>query len=548
MANVYAQHYIHPALTPQSAPIPGREAEMVANNAGGVTFKLDDWDRLHRFLILGSEGGTYYVDQRNLTQQNADAVVRCIKTDGVRAVEAAHAVNVANRAPKVDSQLFVLALALKHGDQATKNRVAALAPDMLRVGTHVLHFAAMLDSLGGWNRSKRRVIANWLTQDADRLAYQAVKYRQRDGWAMRDLLRVAHPAPPTEAHAGVYDWLCGRATERPLPAIVQALNAMQASDADPVTRALFGISQNLPREALPTEALNDKRVLAQLLPHMPPHALIRNLGSMTAEGLDYGMLATVEAKLREADALRKARVHPFALLLAALVYRGGAGARGGKTWTPSPAILGALEDAYDAAFAWTEPTNKRILVGIDISGSMGAPCVGTPIPAATAATAMAITLARLEPHATVVQFDTAVQRILPITRRTGIASIESVSGGGTDLAAPARWACGEATVTHHSRLWGGGFGQVAGGTQLAAKVMDVDAFVILTDNETWAGHGHTAEWLAQYRRRVNAKAKLICFAMAANNANVVDPADPLQLGAAGLDANLPTIAAEFISA
>ena len=55
------------AATPQSTAIPGREAEMEPNNAGGVTFKLDDWERLNRFLILGSEGGTYYVGERKLT-------------------------------------------------------------------------------------------------------------------------------------------------------------------------------------------------------------------------------------------------------------------------------------------------------------------------------------------------------------------------------------------------------------------------------------------------------------------------------------------------
>jgi len=41
--------------TPQSLPIPGRD--MVANNAGGFVFKLDEWKQLDRFLILGSEGG-----------------------------------------------------------------------------------------------------------------------------------------------------------------------------------------------------------------------------------------------------------------------------------------------------------------------------------------------------------------------------------------------------------------------------------------------------------------------------------------------------------
>jgi 60 kDa SS-A/Ro ribonucleoprotein len=43
-------------VTLQTAPIPGRESEMVRNEAGGYTFPVDDWVRLDRFLILGSEG------------------------------------------------------------------------------------------------------------------------------------------------------------------------------------------------------------------------------------------------------------------------------------------------------------------------------------------------------------------------------------------------------------------------------------------------------------------------------------------------------------
>jgi 60 kDa SS-A/Ro ribonucleoprotein len=45
----------------QARPISGREKEMLPNNAGGYGFQLDDWERLERFLILGSESGTYYV-------------------------------------------------------------------------------------------------------------------------------------------------------------------------------------------------------------------------------------------------------------------------------------------------------------------------------------------------------------------------------------------------------------------------------------------------------------------------------------------------------
>ena len=558
MANIYSQHNKtarHAAMygTPQSRSIPGREAEMTLNNAGGVTFMLDDWQRLNRFLITGSEGGAYYVGEHDLTKQNADVAIRCIKEDGVRAVRAAFNINVDNRAPKTDQQLFVLALALKHGDTATQAAALDATGRMLRTGTHVLHFAAMLDSMNGWNRSKRRVIKHWFEgQDANKLAFQVLKYQQRDGWAMRDLLRSAHPKAPTPAHVAVYDWICGRTLTDParegLPDILLSYQRMQ-NVIDPISiagsdvtgvvgRALLGIKWGLPREALPTEALADPVVLRHLLPKMPPHALLRNLGNLSAAGL-FDASGVAEAivldKLRDTEALKRARVHPFAILLATLVYKSGRGVRGSKVWTVNKAILGALEDAYDAAFAWVQPTGKRILVAIDISGSMNSPCMGTPLSASTAASAMAITLARLEPHATVVQFDTSVREVLSITKRTGIASIESSHGGGTDVSSPVRWAMGD----------DGYPGLIYRGEKVHPQ--EFDAFVILTDGETWAGNMHTSQVLEQDRRAVNPAAKLICCSMAANHANIVDPRDPLSFGCAGLDANLPVMVAEFVN-
>jgi len=71
-------------VTPQSQPIPG--STQVRNSADGYSWEVDDWTRLDRFLILGAEGGTYYIGERDLVKQNHDALVRCIKADGVRAV------------------------------------------------------------------------------------------------------------------------------------------------------------------------------------------------------------------------------------------------------------------------------------------------------------------------------------------------------------------------------------------------------------------------------------------------------------------------------
>src|SRR5215216_5608866 len=104
--------YLHKAFnkqrTPQSRPIPG--TGQVANSAGGFAWAVDDWVRLDRFLILGAEGGTYYIGEQPLTLENAEAVSRCIDLDGVRVVARVVEISYSGRAPKNDPALFVLAL------------------------------------------------------------------------------------------------------------------------------------------------------------------------------------------------------------------------------------------------------------------------------------------------------------------------------------------------------------------------------------------------------------------------------------------------------
>src|SRR5206468_7656002 len=67
MAINYAR-ILNRRITPQSQPIPG--STQVPNSAGGYSWAVDDWTRFDRFLILGAEGGTYYIAERDLVKQN----------------------------------------------------------------------------------------------------------------------------------------------------------------------------------------------------------------------------------------------------------------------------------------------------------------------------------------------------------------------------------------------------------------------------------------------------------------------------------------------
>jgi 60 kDa SS-A/Ro ribonucleoprotein len=515
----------------QAAPIPGR-TDMVPNNAGGWGFALSDTERLDRFLVLGSEGGTYYVNQEALTTQNAAVLLRALAQDGPATVARIVDISEAGRAPKNTPALFALALALRAPEAATRQAAEAALPRVARTGTHLLQLAAMLHALGGWSRSRRRALGAWFTtREPAALGWQALKYAQRDGFALRDVLRLAHPKAPTPGHAAVFDWICGRKPADPaaLPATLAARDTLhRAVEAAPAeARAALAAAMvahhNLPREAVPSAMLATAEVWRALLPSMPMMALLRGLAVLTRLGVlaeDAAETAFVAARLADSEAVRRARLHPFQVFLAAHTYARGHGLRGQAKWTPVPSIIDALEACFDASFGGLAPTGQHLLVAIDVSGSMSMPAQGAPVSCADAAAAMAVAITRREPNATVLTFDTKVRLVLHDTHRLKVSDLLGEMGGGTDLAQPVLWA--------------------------RAQGLAFDGIVVLTDNETWAGHTHPAEALAEYRRTINPAVKLVCCAMAANHANVVDPTDAGSLGIAGLDAAVPALVAEFL--
>jgi len=254
------------------------------------------------------------------------------------------------------------------------------------------------------------------------------------------------------------------------------------------------------------------------------------LGPFTGEAT-----GRVVARLTDASALAAARIHPMDLYLALKAYQSGISRTGprrigrrlpgagsqGQEWQPVGAICDALETAYDLSFQAATPSGKRLLVAVDCSGSMaggwmvvsGGSPLGTPYEVANA---IAVLFARIEPDLHVIEVDTQVHR----SRVTPRANLREVAGwrpagGGTDLSLPFTWA--------------------------QRKRLAVDGFVVLTDNETWAGRAHPSQALHAYRRTVNSDARVIVVSMTAVGYTIADPKDDGVLNVAGLDAALPTL-------
>lgn len=534
----YSKFFKSKSKTPQTEPL---SDDQVANHGGGYAYTVNMWQRLDRFLVLGSEGGSYYVTERNLTLDNAKVVATCLKEDGLRVVNQIIEVSDAGRAVRNDPAIFALALALKYNDGTeesvpVRQAAAEAVPKVCRTFTHLTTLAENIKPFGGWGRVTRRAFDNWYKgKDDDYLAYQMIKYRNRNGWTHRDILLKAHVKPQNEVRDALYHWASKGwdsvgmepHEDKTLKRVWAFEKAKGSSDLKEVLSLIE--EYRLPRECIPTEFLNEVSVWEALLQTMPLHAMIRNLGKMTSIGLLDNMSDStklVASRLRDEKYLKKARVHPLNLLNALRMYSKGAGFRGSLEWRPVPKITDALDDAFYKAFDFVEPTGKRLCLAIDVSGSMGwGSCAGLEgLTPREVSAALAMTVMRTEENYEIMGFthDFIPLNLSPRQRLDDvIQTISRHDFGGTDCAKPMTWA--------------------------TENKLDFDAFFVFTDSETnYRGNIHPSEALKQYRKARNIEARLAVVAMASSSTTIADPKDPGMIDIVGCDTSVPTLLSEFV--
>lgn len=525
--------------TPQSQPADPRQAP---NSAGGYAFTVAPAERLRRFLVLGTDGGTYYATERQLTAANAEVVLDWARHRPGELVDEVVSVSVSGRAPRNNPALFALAAAASLGDAEGRKAALAALPKVARTGTHLFAFAGYVEQFRGWGRGLRRAVADWyLSGPVDGVAYQAVKYRHREGWSHRDLLRLAHPAAAEPDRRQLFDWMCGRSEDG--PGLVAGFRQAQSASTAAEWVAILDRYPSLSWEMLPDAALAEPDVWRKLIAAgMPQTALMRQLPRLTRLGLLTPMsetLAVVVSQLTDRDRMARARVHPVNVLVAARTYASGASARGHSRWEPVSAVADALDAAFYAAFGLVQPAGKRTLLALDVSGSMMQPVSGLPVTAREVSAALALVTAATEPATTTVGFTAGAAsaggwrrgrgaglegiRPLPVSPRQRLddilASISGLPFGGTDCALPMLWA--------------------------RASKVTVDTFVIYTDNETWAGGVHPHQALRDYRDWSGTDARLAVVGLTATDFTIADPADPGMLDIAGFDSALPALLTDF---
>jgi 60 kDa SS-A/Ro ribonucleoprotein len=513
--------------TPQNQPIPGREAEMIKGRSGSYTFDAGIWGMLRRCLLIGTAKSTYYAGKKELTDDFVNVLSSAIAQNPTRVAEE---IVYASDGRSINNSAPILALVLlSMGESAeAKQAFQEIFSTVIRTGSHFYEWLSYTKSMRGFGKVVRESGKNWLSrEDVKSLAYQLLKYQQRQGFTHRDALRLFHVKPPTEEHRQLFEWVVKGweqlPKEIPNPALAQIWWYEWLKRNPEQTHQAIAQGHLTHEMAAPVGKM-DKAAWQLLFAEMPIGAMLRNLGSLTQ--LDVlrtdgnANLKRLEATLNSKEHLRKGRIHPIDVLKALKTYNsGGKLGRSQKTWQPVPRIVDILEKALEMSFEVVEPTGKVFIHAVDVSGSMsGAVVDSVGLTCCEIATAMALVTAKAEKNYEIRGFANDF-RYLGITAKDTFSSALKKSSnqnfGGTDASVAYDW--------------------------MIKNKFKADVICFWTDSESWAGNKHPSEALAQYRKKINPDIKAVYITLAPYQLTLVDPNDPLSWDMGGFDPGIPRI-------
>ena len=171
--------HLRPDSFPQSEPLHGKQVE---NRAGGYVEPVSGLTRLERFLILGTQGGTYYVGERELTLETVKHATQQLRLQPEESMRLAGDVSDSGRGLRNDPAILLLALACADKTNAkVREHGFAQFHRIIRTGGHLLLWFRAMRTLGAnvSSGASRRTVGAWMTRAGDNLAYQFAKYPSR---------------------------------------------------------------------------------------------------------------------------------------------------------------------------------------------------------------------------------------------------------------------------------------------------------------------------------------------------------------------------------
>lgn len=446
------------------------------NRAGARAYAFTPEQALAQLAATGTFNATFYADARD----QLDEVLK-LAWKVERDFLARTAVYAAEKGHMKDMPALLLAvLASMQGDEFER-----AFPRIVTNGKMLRNFVQVMRSGVTGRKSlgtrPKRLVETWLERADDSAILRAAVGNDP---SLADVIRMVHPKPETASRQALYGYLIGRPHD--YAALPEAVKAFEAFKRDP----------SLPMPDVPFQMLTALPLTREHWVGIARTAgwqmLRQNLNTFARHGVFAvkGFAETLAARLADENAVRRARVFPYQLMVA-FDHADAAVPR---------IVRDALQDAMEIALANVPRIAGNVVVCPDVSGSMGSPVTGFRKGATSAvrcidvAALVAAALLRRNPSARVLPFEGEVVDIRLNARdtvMTNAAKLAAIGGGATNCSAPL--------------------------ARLVKERAKVDLVVFVSDNQSWVdarSHAHDGtammhEW-AKLKVR-NPDAKLVCI-------------------------------------
>jgi 60 kDa SS-A/Ro ribonucleoprotein len=466
----------------------------VSNEAGGLAYARSPESALALYAATGCFNGTFYASDE---QQLEQALQLCAQVEpGFVARTAIYARQVAHM--KDMPALLLATLTIRDRDA-----FAGAFERVIDNGRMLRNFVQILRSGRVGRKSlgslPRRMVRQWLEHaSVDAIVGAAIGNQP----SLADVIRMVHPKPIDAQREALYAWVIGKAfREELLPARLQAYEAFKREPGD--------VLPDLPFQYYTALQLTQShwKTLAR---NASWQTLRMNLNTFARNAVfeDAEAVAEVADRLRDPEQIRRARVFPYQLLMAF-----------NAIGSDLPVAIGeALQDAMEVATRQVPVLDGKVVIAVDVSGSMQSPVTGHRKGATTAvrcvdvAALVAACVQRTNPGARVMPFNTQV-RELRLNPRDSVMTqsrqLAAMLGGGTAISSPL-------ARLNHER----------------AKV---DLLVLVSDNQSWSDtrHGGATETMRQWAQIKTRcpQARMVCIDLQPiASSQVVERDDVLHVG------------------
>ena len=448
------------------------------NEAGGIAYKLTPKQALAQYAATGCFNHTFYAD----AGEQLDKVLALANEVDAEFV-AKTAVFAREKGYMKDMPALLLAV-LSMRDKDLFERVFPRVADngkMLRNFVQIMRSGAVgRKSLGSL---PKRLVREWFEK---RGTEQIFKQAVGQSPSIADILKMVHPKPADAEREALFGYFIGREINADkLPEIVKQFEQFKAGDSADVPDVPFQMLTALPL---------GKSEWTAIARNAPWQVTRMNLNTFQRHGVfeDSSMVKTIAERLRNAEAIKRARVVPFQLMSA---FKAADANKG----IPRE-ITEALQDAMEIATENVPKIDGKVFVFPDISGSMQSPATGylkgatSTVSCLDVAALVAAALLRKNPAAEVIPFSDRIveARLNPRDSvMTNARILAALPSGGTNCSAPLK--------------------------ELNRRKAKGDVIVYVSDNEswvdtkrTWSSGTETMRHWNEFKSR-NSDAKLVCI-------------------------------------